>query len=74
MPKKVRDQYEDNLKWIQGAGSWNLVVGSKARILYCDQIGRAKIALAFNEMIKKGVLKAPVILSRDHHDVSGTVI
>ena len=60
------------MKWIQGANSWNLVVGSQARILYCDQIGRIKIALAFNQLAKIGVLKAPIVISRDHHDVSGT--
>ena len=60
---------KDNLKWIQGAGSWNLVVGSKARILYCDQLGRSKIALAFNENLKSGLLKGIIVISRDHHDV-----
>lgn len=72
MPKFVRDQYNDNLKWIQNAASWDLVVGSKARILYSDEMGRVKIALAFNKMIKEGVIQGPIVLSRDHHDVSGT--
>lgn len=72
VPQKVRHQYEDNLKWIKEAFSYNLVVGSKARILYSDQNGRAAISLAINKLVREKVLKAPVIISRDHHDVSGT--
>lgn len=72
LPLKVRHQYEDNLKWIKEAFSYNLVVGSKARILYSDQNGRAAISLAINKLVREKVLKAPVIISRDHHDVSGT--
>jgi len=70
-PFKVRFQYEDNLKWIKGAFSYNLVVGSKARILYSDQNGRASITLAMNKLVRDKVIK-PVVISRDHHDVSGT--
>jgi urocanate hydratase len=70
-PKDIRMQLEDNLKWIENAEHNNLVVGSKARILYADSIGRIAIAKAFNEAIKNGEI-GPVILGRDHHDVSGT--
>lgn len=72
MPAKVRDQYEDNLKWIEEAQSYNLVVGSKARILYSDRDGRVLISLGINQMVRDGRLKGPVVISRDHHDVSGT--
>lgn len=72
LPEKVRNQYEDNLKWIKEASSYKLVVGSKARILYSDQNGRAAISLAFNKYVREKKLKGPVIISRDHHDVSGT--
>jgi urocanate hydratase len=65
-------QYEDNLKWIRQAGPHKLVVGSQARILYSDQVGRSMIAQAFNDLVRDGKLKGPVIISRDHHDVSGT--
>jgi urocanate hydratase len=68
----VRENYEDNLKWIKEAGSYRLVVGSKARILYSDQTGRTNIALKFNRMVRDRVLKGPIVISRDHHDVSGT--
>lgn len=68
----IRGQLEDNLHWIREAGRNHLVVGSQARILYADAEGRTKIALAFNEAIRKGELSAPVVLGRDHHDVSGT--
>ena len=67
-----QQQYEDNLKWIGEAAKHNLVVGSPARILYSDERGRVAIALAFNEAIRSGRLKGPVVISRDHHDVSGT--
>ena len=71
-PAEIRGQMHDNVKWIDEAGKNKLVVGSQARILYADCEGRTKIALAFNEAIKDGRLKAPVVLGRDHHDVSGT--
>lgn len=67
-----KQQYIDNLRWIESAEEHQLVVGSKARILYSDQQGRVEIALAFNKAVRDGVLKAPVVISRDHHDVSGT--
>jgi urocanate hydratase len=60
------------LEWIKGAQSFNLVVGSQARILYSDQAGRVSIAREMNRMVREGILKGPVVISRDHHDVSGT--
>ncbi|KAG9332537.1 hypothetical protein JZ751_014635 [Albula glossodonta] len=66
----VRQQYSDNIHWIRQAGKHNMVVGSQARILYSDQKGRVLIALAINQAIADG--RAPVVISRDHHDVSGT--
>ena len=71
-PEEIRGQMHDNIHWIEEAGRNHLVVGSQARILYADCEGRTTIALAFNEAIRKGELKAPVVLGRDHHDVSGT--
>jgi len=71
-PSEIKQQIEDNLRWIKAAGENKLVVGSQARILYADAEGRIKIAKAFNEAIAKGEISAPVILGRDHHDVSGT--
>ena len=71
-PDSIRGQMLDNVRWIEEAGRNHLVVGSQARILYADCEGRTKIALAFNEAIRTGELKAPVVLGRDHHDVSGT--
>lgn len=71
-PEEIQQQLEDNITWITEAESNALVVGSQARILYADAEGRAKIALKFNEAVKSGKLSAPVILGRDHHDVSGT--
>lgn len=71
-PEEIQHQMEDNIHWIKEAGRNHLVVGSQARILYADAEGRAKIALAFNEAIKKGDITRPVVLGRDHHDVSGT--
>ncbi|MDD4148395.1 MAG: urocanate hydratase [Bacteroidales bacterium] len=71
-PKEISQQMQDNIKWISEAKANKLVVGSQARILYADAEGRIKIATAFNEAIKSGKLKAPVVLGRDHHDVSGT--
>lgn len=65
-------QYNDNIKWIQGAQDYQLVVGSQARILYADASGRTKIAVAINRAVARKELKAPVVISRDHHDVSGT--
>ncbi len=65
-------QLDDNIHWIKEAGKNHLVVGSQARILYADAQGRTQIALAFNRAIREGRLKAPVVLGRDHHDVSGT--
>ncbi|MBO8467233.1 MAG: urocanate hydratase [Bacteroidetes bacterium] len=71
-PEEIRGQLQDNIHWIEEAGRNNLVVGSQARILYADCEGRMKIALAFNEAIRKGEISAPIVLGRDHHDVSGT--
>ena len=71
-PKEIQGQMADNIHWIREAGRNHLGVGSQARILYADAEGRTKIALAFNEAIRRGELKAPVVLGRDHHDVSGT--
>lgn len=71
-PDEIKGQMEDNIHWIKEAGRNNLVVGSQARILYADSEGRTKIALAFNEAIRKGEIRCPVVLGRDHHDVSGT--
>ncbi len=68
----IRGQLADNLHWIREAGRNHLVVGSQARILYADAEGRTRIALAFNEAIRRGELAGPVVLGRDHHDVSGT--
>lgn len=68
----VKLQYMDNIRWIREAAKHRLVVGSQARILYSDQKGRVAIAVAFNQAIARGEIKAPVVLSRDHHDVSGT--
>ncbi len=72
MSTKVRSQYNDNLKWIREAFSYNLVVGSKARILYSDQQGRTAISRALNKLVREKKLKGPIVISRDHHDVSGT--
>ena len=71
-PADICGQMDDNIHWIKEAGKNHLVVGSQARILYADAEGRTKIALAFNKAIKDGVLSGPVVLGRDHHDVSGT--
>jgi urocanate hydratase len=70
-PPEIHGQLKDNIKWIKEAHQNKLVVGSQARILYADARGRMKIALAFNESIRKRYI-GPVILGRDHHDVSGT--
>ena len=71
-PEDIQGQMDDNIHWIKEAGRNHLVVGSQARILYADAEGRTKIALAFNDAIRSGELSAPVVLGRDHHDVSGT--
>nr|WP_299169208.1 urocanate hydratase [uncultured Allomuricauda sp.] len=71
-PEEIQQQMQDNIKWIEEAEQNKLVVGSQARILYADAEGRAKIADAFNTAISKGDISAPVVLGRDHHDVSGT--
>lgn len=71
-PKEIQQQMADNIKWIKGAQENKLVVGSQARILYADAEGRIKIAAAFNKAVADGRLSAPVVLGRDHHDVSGT--
>ena len=71
-PADILGQLDDNIHWIREAGRNHLVVGSQARILYADCEGRTKIALAFNRAIADGRLSAPVVLGRDHHDVSGT--
>jgi len=71
-PKEIEMQMRDNIHWIREAGKNNLIVGSQARILYADCEGRTKIAAAFNEAIRKGRISSPVVLGRDHHDVSGT--
>ncbi|WP_136467715.1 urocanate hydratase [Flagellimonas onchidii] len=71
-PEEIQQQMQDNIKWIEEAEQNKLVVGSQARILYADAEGRAKIADAFNTAIAQGELSAPVVLGRDHHDVSGT--
>lgn len=71
-PPEIRQQMADNIKWIDEANQNQMVVGSKARILYADSEGRIKIAEAFNQAVANGKLKGPIILGRDHHDVSGT--
>ena len=71
-PTNIRQQIEDNIRWIQQAGSNHLVVGSQARILYADDVGRRNIAVAMNRAIGNGAISAPIVLGRDHHDVSGT--
>ncbi len=71
-PAEIKGQLNDNIHWIKEAGKNKLVVGSQARILYADSEGRIKIAENFNRAIKDGKISAPVVLGRDHHDVSGT--
>ena len=71
-PREIRQQLADNVTWIRGAKANKLVVGSQARILYADAEGRMRIAKAFNDAIAAGRLQGPVVLGRDHHDVSGT--
>lgn len=71
-PAEITQQMKDNIQWIAGARENRLVVGSQARILYADAVGRMRIAEAFNKAISSGEIKAPIVLGRDHHDVSGT--
>lgn len=71
-PEEIRPQLADNIHWIREAGRNRLVVGSQARILYADSQGRIEIALAMNKAIREGKVSAPIVLGRDHHDVSGT--
>ena len=71
-PAEIRQQLVDNIRWIRGAGENDMVVGSQARILYADDEGRRKIASAMNAAIASGRISAPIVLGRDHHDVSGT--
>ena len=71
-PVEIQQQMIDNIRWIRGAGANDMVVGSQARILYADDEGRRKIASAMNRAIATGRISAPVVLGRDHHDVSGT--
>ena len=71
-PEEIRNQLADNIHWIREAGRNKLVVGSQARILYADAEGRTKIALEMNRAIREGRITAPIVLGRDHHDVSGT--
>ncbi|MFN5182921.1 MAG: urocanate hydratase [Bacteroidota bacterium] len=71
-PEEIKQQLNDNIRWTKDAMKNNLVVGSQARILYADSEGRIKISSAINKAIKEGKISAPVVLGRDHHDVSGT--
>ncbi len=71
-PTEIQQQMQDNIQWIKEAGKNRLVVGSQARILYADSNGRIAIAKAFNDAVKSGLFEAPIVLGRDHHDVSGT--
>jgi len=71
-PGEISQQLSDNIHWIKEAGKNRLIVGSQARILYADAEGRIEIAAAFNRSIAKGKISAPVVIGRDHHDVSGT--
>ncbi len=71
-PGEISQQMRDNIQWIKGAQENKLVVGSQARILYADAWGRIEIAKAFNKAIAQGIISAPIVLGRDHHDVSGT--
>lgn len=71
-PNEIKQQLSDNLLWIRAAEGNKMVVGSQARILYADALGRIRIAQAFNKAIREGIVSGPIILGRDHHDVSGT--
>lgn len=70
-PKQLHAQYSDNLEWIRRAEENKLVVGSKARILYADAVARGLLMQRFSSAIENGEIKGPIVLSRDHHDVSG---
>ena len=72
LPKELKGNYEDNLRWIKHAEENDLVVGSKARILYADSDARVNMALGFNKAIREKKIKGSIVLSRDHHDVGGT--
>jgi len=69
---RIKQQMLDNIRWIEGASSHSLIVGSQARILYADANGRRMIADAFNHAIQSGEISGPIVLGRDHHDVGGT--
>lgn len=71
-PDEIKQQMNDNIRWIKEAGKNKLVVGSQARILYADAEGRIALASAFNKAISEGIISAPIVIGRDHHDVSGT--
>ena len=71
-PDEIKQQMLDNIRWIEQAEHYEMVVGSQARILYADAEGRKEIARSFNEAIKSGLVSAPIVLGRDHHDVAGT--
>ena len=71
-PESIQQQLLDNLRWIEAANDHNMAVGSRARILYADAVGRAAIATEMNRAVADGRLAGPVVLGRDHHDVSGT--
>jgi urocanate hydratase len=71
-PSEIQQQLDDNIRWIQQAEQNKLVVGSQARILYADAKGRMQLSIAFNKAIAEGKISAPIVLGRDHHDVSGT--
>jgi urocanate hydratase len=71
-PDEIKQQLADNIQWIKAAGENKMVVGSQARILYADASGRVEIARTFNKAINSGDISAPIVLGRDHHDVSGT--
>ena len=71
-PDEIKQQMLDNIRWIEQAEHYEMVVGSQARILYADAEGRKEIARSFNEAIKNGLVSAPIVLGRDHHDVAGT--
>ena len=72
MPREIEQQYSDNIRWITEAAKHKMVVGSQARILYSDMTGRTALAKRFNLAVASGELSGSVVISRDHHDVSGT--
>src|SRR6218665_2017339 len=71
LSEESRKNYFDNIRWIENASREKLVVGSQARILYSNHLGRVKIAEAFSDAISNGFIRGPIVISRDHHDVSG---